>query len=60
MTEAVSLTIYAHPFSSYCQKVLMALWENETPFAYRHLEEPGISEELARLWPIGKVPLTSW
>ena len=25
-------TLYAHPFSSYCQKVLIALYENETPF----------------------------
>ncbi|ABS64537.1 Glutathione S-transferase domain [Parvibaculum lavamentivorans DS-1] len=51
------LTLYAHPFSSYCQKVLMALWENDTPFAYRHLEEPGASEELAKLWPIAKFPV---
>lgn len=51
------LTLYAHPFSSYCQKVLMALWENDTPFAYRHMEEPGAAEELARVWPIRKFPL---
>jgi hypothetical protein len=37
----VSLTLYSHPFASYCQKVLIALWENEVPFTYRHLEEPG-------------------
>lgn len=53
----MSLTLYAHPFSSYCQKVLMALWENDTHFAYRHLEEPGAGEELAKLWPIGKFPV---
>jgi len=53
----MSLTLYAHPFSSYCQKVLMALWENDTPFAYRHMEEPGAIEELARLWPIRKFPV---
>lgn len=51
------LTLYAHPFSSYCQKVLMALWENDTPFAYRHMEDPGAGEELAALWPIGKFPV---
>jgi glutathione S-transferase len=51
------LTLYAHPFSSYCQKVLMALWENDTPFAYRHMEEPGAGEELAGLWPIRKFPV---
>jgi glutathione S-transferase len=53
----MSLTIYAHPFSSYCQKVLMALWENDTPFTYRHLEEPGAGEELHKLWPIGRFPV---
>jgi glutathione S-transferase len=31
----MSLTLYAHPFSSYSQKVLIALWENEIPFTYR-------------------------
>jgi glutathione S-transferase len=51
------LKLYAHPFSSYCQKVLVALWENETPFEYRHLEEPGAGEELASHWPIGKFPV---
>ena len=31
--------LYAHPFSSYCQKVLVALYENGTPFDYRSLED---------------------
>lgn len=53
----MSLTLYAHPFSSYCQKVLIALWENDIPFVYRHLEEPGASEELASMWPIKKFPV---
>ncbi len=34
------LQLFSHPFSSYCQKVLIALWENEVPFTYRNLEEP--------------------
>ena len=51
------LTLYSHPFSSYCQKVLIALWENDTPFTYRHLEEPGVSEERAALWPLGRFPV---
>jgi glutathione S-transferase len=50
-------TLYAHPFSSYCQKVLIAFWENDIPFAYRHLEEKGAGEELAALWPIGRFPV---
>ena len=41
------LTLFAHPFSSYSQKVLIALWENAIPFEYRHLEAPGAGEELA-------------
>ena len=53
----MSLTLYSHPFSSYCQKVLVALWEKDIPFAYRHLEEPGAGEELKQLWPIGKFPV---
>lgn len=51
------LTLYAHPFSSYCQKVLVALWENDTPFTYRHLEEPGAGTERAALWPFGRFPV---
>lgn len=51
------LTLYAHPFSSYCQKVLVALWENELPFEYRHLEKPGVAEARAALWPLGKFPV---
>lgn len=53
----MSLELFAHPFSSYCQKVLTALWENDTPFTYRHLEEPGVGEALAARWPIGKFPI---
>jgi glutathione S-transferase len=53
----MSLTLYSHPFSSYCQKVLIALWENEIPFTYRHLEEPGAAEERATLWPLGRFPV---
>jgi glutathione S-transferase len=53
----MSLMLYAHHFSSYCQKVLVALWENNTPFTYRHLEEPGVGAELTELWPIGKFPV---
>ena len=55
----MSLTLYAHPFSSYCQKVLIALYENGTPFTYRKLgpEDPDALGELHRLWPIGKFPV---
>lgn len=53
----MALTLYAHPFSSYCQKVLTALWENNIPFAYRHLEEPGAGEECKALWPLNRFPV---
>jgi len=53
----MSLTLYAHPFSSYSQKVLIALWENEIPFTYRNLEEPGAAAERAALWPLGRFPV---
>jgi len=49
---------YAHPFSSYCQKVLIALYENGVDFDYRMLEEPGVGEEMACLAPpLGKFPV---
>jgi glutathione S-transferase len=53
----MTLQLFAHPFSSYCWKVLIALYENETPFEYRHIEHEGVFAELARLWPIGKFPV---
>jgi len=49
--------LYAHPFSSYCQKVLVALYENDTPFDYRTLEDADANAELAALWPIKRFPL---
>jgi glutathione S-transferase len=51
------LVLYCHPFSSYCQKVLIALWENDLPFTYRHLGEPGAAQERASLWPLGRFPV---
>ena len=52
-------TLYAHPFSSYCQKVLIALYENGTDFLYRKFgpEDPGAMDELATLWPLKKFPV---
>jgi glutathione S-transferase len=53
------LQLFAHPFSSYCQKVLIALYENATPFELRMLdpEHGGNFGELLEHWPIGKFPL---
>ncbi|MBM6580291.1 glutathione S-transferase family protein [Microvirga sp. BT689] len=51
------LKLYAHPFSSYCQKVLIALYENDTPFEYRMLGNEQSDKELEELWPIKKFPV---
>ena len=47
----MSLKLYAHPFSSYCQKVLIALYENATAFEMRLLapDDPQAAAELAAL-----------
>jgi glutathione S-transferase len=51
------MKLYAHPFSSYCQKVLIALYENGTPFDYRSLEDSSANAELAALWPLKRFPV---
>lgn len=53
------LKLYAHPFSSYCQKVLIALYENGTPFDYCKLsqDDPQVMAEFAALWPIKRFPM---
>ena len=51
------LQLYAHPFSSYSQKALVALYENQVPFDYRNLEDPQANEELAALWPMRRFPV---
>lgn len=53
------MELYAHPFSSYCQKVLVALYENDIPFTFRMLspEHAQNLDELARLWPLRRMPV---
>lgn len=55
----MALTLYAHPLSSYCWKVLTALYENGTPFDYRLLapDDVAVAQELHALWPIGRFPV---
>jgi glutathione S-transferase len=54
----MALAFYGHPLSSYCQKVLVALYENATPFDFR-LVAPGepAAARFAELWPIRRMPL---
>jgi glutathione S-transferase len=55
----MTLQLFAHPFSSYCQKALIAFYENDIPFAFRMLspDEPANGEEFAKLWPIRRFPV---
>jgi glutathione S-transferase len=55
----MSLALYGHPFSSYTQKVLVALYENRTPFEFRNLgpDTPQHAAEWLQRWPLGKFPL---
>ena len=55
----MTLALYGHPFSSYTQKVLVALYENETPFEFRAIgpDTPEHSAEWLRRWPLRKFPL---
>jgi glutathione S-transferase len=55
----MSLALYGHPFSSYTQKVLIALYENDTPFEFRALgpDTPQHAQEWLRRWPLRKFPL---
>jgi glutathione S-transferase len=53
------LTLYSHPLAAFCHKVLIALYENATPFRAETVDfsNPGsASAHLAR-WPVGKIPL---
>ena len=51
--------LYAHPFSSYCQKVLIALYENDIPFELRMLapSDEQAAAELEALWPLKRMPV---
>ncbi len=51
------LTLYYHPFSSYCWKVLIPLYEAGTPFRPRTLEDPQAAAEWKRRWPIARFPV---
>lgn len=56
------LQIFAHPFSSYCMKVLIPLWADGTPFDFRHIEnghpdEPANAAIVLAHSPFGQFPL---
>ena len=51
------MKLYAHPFSSYSQKVLIPLYENGTAFEYRSLEDAAANADLAALWSLKRFPV---
>jgi glutathione S-transferase len=55
----MSLTLHFHPLASYCHKVLVALYENDTPFTPNMVDLGNETEReaLLKLWPIGKFPV---
>ena len=55
----MSLALYGHPFSSYTQKALIALYENGTPFEFRAIGQDTpehVGEWLKRLTASGLLP----
>jgi glutathione S-transferase len=55
----MGLTLHYHPLSSFCWKVLIALYENGTPFDARlvDLGDPAARAAFKALWPTAKIPL---
>ena len=55
----MSLKLYFHPLSSFCQKALVALYENDTPFEplIVDLFDAKSSAALKAIWPIGRFPV---
>ena len=55
----MSLKLYFHPLSSFCQKALVALYENDTPFEPHivDLADAKSSAAFKAIWPIGRFPV---
>ena len=55
----MTLKLHFHPFSSYCQKVLIALYEAGTPFEKNvvDLGDPASGAAFRALWPMGRFPV---
>ena len=54
----MSFVLHLHPLSSFCQKVLMALYETGTPFEPRMVDLGDAQARAAylKLSPFGKIP----
>ena len=54
----MTMQLFAHPFSSYCQKAEIAFYENGIDVDFRLLDgDPATAAEFSGLWPIGKFPM---
>lgn len=55
----MSLHLYYHPLSSFCHKVLIALYEYGVPFTPHIVDYASETSAgaLKALWPIGKIPV---
>jgi glutathione S-transferase len=55
----MSIALYGHPFSSYTWKVLIALYENATPFEFRGIgqDQPAHTADWLARWPLRQFPL---
>ncbi len=55
----MTIAFYGHPFSSYCMKALIALYENDIPFEWRMLspDHPENGAKMAAMWPIQRFPV---
>ncbi len=53
------MELFSHPFSAYCQKALIAFYENETPFTVRMLssDDAATGAEFASRWPVKRFPI---
>ena len=55
----MSLTLFFHPLASFCQKPLIALYENGTPFEphFVDLMDEKANADFKAIWPIGQFPV---
>lgn len=59
MEFVVTLKLHLHPFASYCQKAIIAFYENGAPFeaCFVDLGEEASRAAFLALWPMGKMPV---
>lgn len=53
----MSLDVFLHPLSSYCHKVLIALYENDIPFDAKRIDDPAVAAEYEKLAPLKRFPV---